>query len=112
LTLPAIPAAIATVATLWPTNLGVAVQWGIVVVAGATILALVADLGWGDVKLVASLGIIAGGSTTITHAATIICLAGGAHVLVHMVVDGNRRAHIPFGPALLTGFTPSIVALT
>lgn len=110
LTIPAIPAAVAVVATLWPAGLTDALRWGVVVVAGATILAVVADLGWGDVKLVASVGVIAGGAGTLDTAAIAICVAGGAHVLVHLAIDGDRRAHIPFGPALLTGLAPSIAA--
>ena len=112
LTLPAIPGAIALVSQVWPSRLVDAAQCGIALVAGATVLALVADLGWGDVKLVASLGIVSGGSGTIAESATLVCLAGGVHVLVHLLVGGDRRAHIPFGPALLSGFTPSLLSIT
>ncbi|MFM6967508.1 MAG: prepilin peptidase [Microbacteriaceae bacterium] len=112
LTLPAIPAAFAVVAQIWPDRIVHGLEWGVIAVAGATVLALVADLGWGDVKLVASLGTIVGGSDTITEATAAMCLAGGVHVLIHLVIDGNKRAHIPFGPALLVGFGPSLLAAT
>lgn len=108
LTLPAIPAALAVVVQVWPNHIVLAVEWGVILVAGATVLALITDLGWGDVKLIASLGIIAGGSGTVTEATAFISLVGGAHVVVHLTFDGDRRAHIPFGPALLMGFAPSI----
>lgn len=111
LTLPAIPVAIAVVAYAWPDRTVTALQWGIVLTAGATILALVADLGWGDVKLIASLGILAAGADAIAESTTMICLAAGTHLLVHLLVDGDRRAHIPFGPALLLGFGPPALAM-
>lgn len=111
LTLPAIPAAIAVVAQLWPNHLGQALGSGAILATGAAVLALVAGLGWGDVKLAGSLGIIAGGSNTIAEATAIICLIGGLHVLIHLAIDGDKNAHIPFGPALLTGFVPSTLVL-
>ena len=107
LTLPAYPATVGIVAQFWPHNLGESVQWAVIVLAGAAILAVVADLGWGDVKLLGVLGIIAGGSGTVAESAFWVCIGGGTHVLVHLLVDGDRRAHIPFGPALLMGFGPS-----
>jgi leader peptidase (prepilin peptidase)/N-methyltransferase len=107
LTLPAFPAALGIVAQLWPHNLGESVQWAALVLAGAVTLAVVADLGWGDVKLLGVLGMIAGGSGTVANSAFMVCIGGGLHVLVHLMVDGNKRAHIPFGPALLLGFVPS-----
>jgi leader peptidase (prepilin peptidase)/N-methyltransferase len=107
LTLPAFPAALGIVAQLWPHYLGESVQWAALVLAGAVTLAVVADLGWGDVKLLGVLGIIAGGSGTVADSAFMVCIGGGLHVLVHLMVDGNKRAHIPFGPALLLGFVPS-----
>jgi len=107
LTLPAYPAAAGIVAQFWPHNLGESAHWAVIVLAGAAILAVVADLGWGDVKLLGVLGIIAGGSGTVSDSAFMVCIGGGTHVLVHLVVDGDKRAHIPFGPALLLGFVPS-----
>lgn len=107
LTLPAFPAAVWIVAQFWPHNLGESVQWAALVLAGAAILAVVADLGWGDVKLLGVLGMIAGGSGTVANSAFMVCIGGGLHVLVHLMVDGDKRAHIPFGPALLLGFVPS-----
>ena len=107
LTLPVYPAAVGIVAQFWPHNLGESVQWAALVLAGAVTLAVVADLGWGDVKLLGVLGMIAGGSGTVANSAFMVCIGGGLHVLVHLMVDGNKRAHIPFGPALLLGFVPS-----
>jgi leader peptidase (prepilin peptidase)/N-methyltransferase len=107
LTLPAYPAAAGIVAQFWPHSLGESVHWAAFLLAGSAILAVVADLGWGDVKLLGVLGIIAGGSGTVSDSAFMVCISGGLHVLVHLVVDGDKRAHIPFGPALLLGFVPS-----
>lgn len=106
LTLPAIPAGVVIVADLWPGQIEEAVRWAAVIVAIGVILALVADLGWGDVKLLAVFGVLAGGAGTISDSILTICIAGGAHVLIHLLVDGDRKAYIPFGPAILSGFVP------
>lgn len=106
LTLPAIPAGVAMVADLWPGQIEDAARWAVVIAAIGVILALVADLGWGDVKLLAVFGVLAGGAGTISDSILTVCIAGGAHVLIHLLVDGDRKSYIPFGPAILTGFVP------
>ena len=111
LTLPAIPAAIAIVADLWPERLVKSITWAVIVVGFAVILALIADLGWGDVKLLVSLGLFVGGAAVVDQSVLAICVAGGVHVLVHLVVNGDRKAHIPFGPAILMGFAPVVAAM-
>lgn len=111
LTLPAIPAGVVVVADLWPGHITDAVRWAVVIAAISVILALVADLGWGDVKLLAVLGVLAGGAGTISDSILAICIAGGAHVLIHLLVDGDRKSCIPFGPAILTGFVPAAASM-
>ncbi len=111
LTLPAIPAAIGIVADLWPERLVKSITWAVIVVGFAVILALIADLGWGDVKLLVSLGLFVGGAAVVDQSVLAICVAGGVHVLVHLVVNGDRKAHIPFGPAILMGFAPVVAAM-
>ena len=111
LTLPAIPAAVGIVADLWPAHLVESVNWAVIVVGVAVILALIADVGWGDVKLLVPFGLFAGGAGVIEQSLVAICLAGGAHVFVHLAIDGDRKAHIPFGPAILMGFAPVIGAM-
>ena len=106
LTLPAIPAGVVVVADLWPDQIEDAMRWAVVIAAIGVILALVADLGWGDVKLLAVFGVLAGGAGTISDSILAICIAGGAHVLIHLLVNGDRKSYIPFGPAILTGFVP------
>ena len=75
------------------------------------ILALIADVGWGDVKLLVPLGLFVGGAGVVEPSLMAICLAGGAHVLVYLAIDGDRKAHIPFGPAILMGFAPVVGAM-
>ena len=106
LTLPAYPAMVAIIASIYPANLDIAVTTGAIAIALGVALNHVADLGWGDVKLLGILGIAAAGTNTVLEAIALITLVGGVHALIHLVVDGDRTAHIPFGPALLTGFLP------
>lgn len=108
LTLPAIPAALLVTNALWSDRLVDSIRAVIIGLAAGAILALVADLGWGDVKLLGSLAPVAVGSGTVTESILLMCVLGGIHVVIHMLVDGDKAAHIPFGPALLSGFMPSL----
>lgn len=112
LTLPAIPAAILVTNALWPDRLVDSIRAVIIGLAAGAILALVADLGWGDVKLLGSLAPVAVGSGTVTESIGLMCVLGGIHVVIHLLVDGDKSAHIPFGPALLSGFMPSLASAT
>lgn len=112
LTLPAIPAAILATNALWPDRLVDSIRAVIIGLAAGAILAVVADLGWGDVKLLGSLAPVAAGSGTVTESIGLICVLGGIHVVIHLLVDGDKSAHIPFGPALLAGFIPSLASAT
>jgi len=77
--------------------------------AGLLFLALHAlspgSLGFGDVKLVPSLGaitaLVSWGNLLLAGVAA--ALIGGAHAAVVMALRREARAHIAFGPALVVG---------
>lgn len=114
LTLPAIPVAVALVAWLRPTALTFAVGAAIAVGTVGLIAQRVADLGWGDVKLLPSVGMLAANSPNPADSlvAWFVAMAilGGIHAALHLAITRDRLSHIPFGPSILGGLGWSIVS--
>lgn len=70
-----------------------------------------ADLGFGDVKLLGSVGILVGGSGELVTALVAASTIAGVHALVVLVRTRNTRTFIPFGPALLAATAPAALVL-
>lgn len=107
LTLPAIPVAVAVVASMRPDALRFAVMAAVALGALGLLAHRVADLGFGDVKLLPSVGIIASNSAqpaeNLVEWFVAMSILGGVHAAIHLVVTRDRHSHIPFGPSILWG---------
>jgi leader peptidase (prepilin peptidase)/N-methyltransferase len=113
LTLPAIPIAVGLVAWSRPEALTFAVGASLAVGSVGLLAQRVADLGWGDVKLLPSVGLLAANSANpadgLVEWFVAMAILGGIHAGIHLVITRDRRSHIPFGPAILGGLWWSIV---
>jgi leader peptidase (prepilin peptidase)/N-methyltransferase len=113
LTLPAIPISVGLVAWSRPEALTFAVGAAIAVGTVGLVSQRLADLGWGDVKLFPSVGLLAANSANpadgLVEWFVAMAILGGIHAGIHLVITRDRRSHIPFGPAILGGLGWSIV---
>lgn len=113
LTLPAIPVAVAVVASMRPDALPFAVTAAVALGWLGFLAHRVADLGFGDVKLLPSVGIIASNSAqpaeNLVEWFVAMSILGGVHAAIHLVVTRDRHSHIPFGPSILGGMLVATV---
>lgn len=114
LTLPAIPIAVGLVALMNPLALTFAVGAAIAVGLVGILSQRFADLGWGDVKLLPSVGLLAANSANpaenLVEWFVAMAILGGFHAAIHLVITRDRRSHIPFGPSILGGMWWSMLS--
>jgi leader peptidase (prepilin peptidase)/N-methyltransferase len=114
LTLPAMPIAVGLIAWSRPEALTFAVGAAIVVGTAGLLSQRFADLGWGDVKLLPSVGLLAANSTNpadgLVTWLVAMAMIGVIHAAIHLVITRDWRSHIPFGPSILGGMWWSIVS--
>jgi leader peptidase (prepilin peptidase)/N-methyltransferase len=114
LTLPAIPVAAVLVAWMNPPALTFAVGAAIAVGSVGLLAQRLADLGWGDVKLLPSVGLLAANSVNpsenLVEWFVAMAILGGIHAAIHLVITRDRRSHIPFGPSILGGMCWSMMS--
>ena len=114
LTLPAIPIAAGLVAWARPEALTFAVGAAIAAGTAGLLSERFADLGWGDVKLLPSVGMLATNSANPANGLVTwfvaMAIIAGIHAVTHLVITRDWRSHIPFGPSILCGLLWSIVS--
>lgn len=114
LTLPAIPIALGVVTWSRPEALGFAVGASIALGAMGLLAQRFADLGWGDVKLLPSVGLLvtnsANPAVNLLEWFVVMAVLGGIHAVTHLVITREWRSHIPFGPSILGGMWWAIVS--
>lgn len=114
LTLPAIPIALGVVAWSRPEVLAFAAGASIALGAIGLFAQRFADLGWGDVKLLPSVGLLVGNSAhpavNLVEWFVVMAILGGIHAALHLVITREWRSHIPFGPSILGGMWWAIVS--
>ncbi len=77
---------------------------GLAVAAGFLVLAVVADVGMGDVKLSLPVGVVAGWlGIRAGQATALVALAAGGVVSAALIASGHRHSRLPFGPFLALG---------
>jgi leader peptidase (prepilin peptidase)/N-methyltransferase len=114
LTLPAIPIAAGLVAWSRPEALTFAVGAAIATGTAGLLSQRFADLGWGDVKLLPSVGLLAANSANpadgLVEWFVAMAMIAGIHAVIHLVITRDLRSHIPFGPSILGGMLWSIIS--
>lgn len=114
LTLPAIPIAVGLVAWSRPEALTFAVGAAIALGTTGLVAQRFADLGWGDVKLLPSVGLLAANSENpsenLVEWFVATAIIGGIHAAIHLVITRDRQSHIPFGPSILGGMWWSMLS--
>jgi len=114
LTLPAIPVAVVLVACSRPEALTFAVGAAIALGTMGLLSQRFADVGWGDVKLFPSVGLLAANSANpaagVVEWFVAMAIMAGIHAAIHLVITPDWKSHIPFGPSILGGMLWSIVS--
>jgi len=111
LTLVAYPLTLAWVIHSQPQQLNAALATSIACVVGGYAAFRFADLGFGDVKLLGSVGILVGGSGEFLNALAASSALAGVHAIVFLMRTRNSRGFLPFGPALLAATIPAAAVL-
>jgi leader peptidase (prepilin peptidase)/N-methyltransferase len=114
LTLPAIPVALAVLTMNRPENLGFAATAAVAFMALGLVVHRIADLGLGDVKLLPAVVILVSNAenppANLPQWFVGMAILGGIHAASHILVTGDSRSHIPFGPAILGGMLSVVTA--
>jgi leader peptidase (prepilin peptidase)/N-methyltransferase len=107
LTLAAYPLAATAIATIAPAHLGGAALDAVVAITIAWIAHHLADLGFGDVKLIGSCALVLGVTSNPGESSLGALFVGstlaGLHAVIHLGITRDRVAHIPLGPSILVG---------
>lgn len=111
LTLAAYPLALAWVLYSRPEQLNPALATSIACIAGGYVAFRFADLGFGDVKLLGSIGIFVGGSGEFLPALAASSAVAGVQAVIFLIRTRNSRGYLPFGPALLAATIPAATVL-
>ncbi len=111
LTLAAYPVALAWVIHSQAQQLNTALATSIACVVGGYAAFRFADLGFGDVKLLGSVGILVGGSGEFLPALTASSAVAGVHAVIFLIRTRDSRGFVPFGPALLAATIPAAAVL-
>ena len=111
LTLAAYPVALAWVLYSRPEHLSSALATSIACVVGGYAAFRFANLGFGDVKLLGSVGILVGSSGEFLPALAASSAVAGVHAMIFLIRTGNSRGFVPFGPALLAATIPAATVL-
>jgi leader peptidase (prepilin peptidase)/N-methyltransferase len=114
LTLAAYPLAAIATATIAPAHLGGAALAAVVAITIAWIAHQLADLGFGDVKLVGSCALVLGVTSNPGESSVAALFVGailaGLHVVIHLGITRDRDAHLPLGPSILVGTFAGLIA--
>ncbi len=114
LTLPAYPVAFAFLAVAFPENIGVGATAAVALITAGYIAHRWFDLGFGDVKLLGVAALIVAATRnpadSLAEMLVVTALLGGIHAAIHLVITRDRRAHIPFGPAILVGVVVAAIS--
>jgi leader peptidase (prepilin peptidase)/N-methyltransferase len=111
LTLAAYPLALAWVLYSRPEHLNMALATSIACIAGGWVAFRFADLGFGDVKLLGSIGLLVGGSGEFLPALAVSSAVAGVQAVIFLIRTRNSRGYLPFGPALLAATIPAATVL-
>jgi len=111
LTLGAYPLALAWVVYSQPDAINAALATSIACIVGGYAAFRFADLGFGDVKLLGSVGILVGGSGEYIAALAVTSVVAGGHAMIFLLRTRNARGFVPFGPALLAATVPAVRVL-
>lgn len=114
LTLPAIPVALAVLAVGRPDNLSVGVTAAVVLMVAGLAAHRIADLGLGDVKLLAPTALVVASGSNPGESLTLwlvgTAILGGIHAVIHLVITRDRLSHIPFGPSILGAMLVAVIS--
>jgi leader peptidase (prepilin peptidase)/N-methyltransferase len=111
LTLGAYPLALMWVVYSQPHHFTSALATSIACIVGGYAAFRFADLGFGDVKLLGSVGILVGGSGEYLAALAATSAVAGIHAMIFLLRTRNARGYVPFGPALLAATVPAVAVL-